>query len=179
MAQVLVLTGVTQAGKSTGAEFLKNSYGFTGVISHTTRELFSDEEDGVHYHKVTREEFMEKVEQDGFFEYEEIYGNLYGLSKEAFNEAVKGDTTVVLAINVEGAKTVKEYLGDKCTVIFVAPPSIDVLLQRVEENRKGDTERIAAFAKEMELKDSFDHLIYNDDLLDYYQQLGEIAKKLI
>lgn len=137
-------------------------------VSATTRAPRGKEEEGKDYFFLTEAEFRQKIAEDSFVEYEEVYaGTLYGTLKSAV-ESVAKDGIALLDIDVKGGQNVKRIYGDKSLVIFVKPPSLEILESRLR-NRGTDVEasiqkRLARAAYEMQFADQSDVVIVNDDL---------------
>ena len=136
-------------------------------ISHTTRNPRPGEENGVHYHFVSDEEFRELREADGFLEHAEYGGNAYGTSWKAIEEPLDEGYDVVLEIEVQGAAQVRERRPSAC-LIFLLPPSLEVLEDRL---RGRGTDKEAVIQRRMALVDRefaaakiFDYAVVNDDL---------------
>ncbi|CAJ2507229.1 Uu.00g084150.m01.CDS01 [Anthostomella pinea] len=121
----IVIAGPSGVGKGTLWTMLRDRHPntFSLSISHTTRAPRTGEVRGVHYHYVTREEFKQLIDQDAFIEHAEFGGNLYGTSREATRPAVnKDDKIIVLDIDIEGVKQVKESHFN-ARYVFIKPPS--------------------------------------------------------
>ncbi len=153
-------------------------------VSATTRRPRDGEIDGVHYHFLTEEEFREKIKNDAFLEWEEFYnGTLYGTLKQSVeNELIKG-YFVLLDVDVLGALNVKKIYGNRALSLFLAPPSIEVLKERLiargtetEETLKTRVERAH---KELGHASQFDHIIINDELETAYLKIKDIVTSFI
>jgi len=136
-------------------------------ISHTTRSPRSGEQNGVHYHFVSGEEFRALREADGFLEHAEYGGNAYGTSWQAIEEPLEAGDDVVLEIEVQGAAQVRERRPSAC-LIFLLPPSLAVLEGRLR-GRGTDEEaviqrRMALVDRELAAAKIFDYAVVNDDL---------------
>ena len=136
-------------------------------ISHTTRERRPGEQDGVAYHFVTRAAFQELVDADAFLEWAEYHGNRYGTSRAALEAPLARGHDVLLEIEIQGARQVRERRPD-ARLIFLLPPSVEVLEARL---RSRGTESAAALAgrlrlarSELAAADGFDYAVVNDDL---------------
>jgi len=136
-------------------------------ISHTTRSPRSGEQNGVHYHFVSDEEFRALREADGFLEHAEYGGNAYGTSWQAIEEPLEAGDDVVLEIEVQGAAQIRERRPSAC-LIFLLPPSLAVLEDRLR-GRGTDEEaviqrRMALVDRELAAAKIFDYAVVNDDL---------------
>ncbi|QCZ92073.1 guanylate kinase [Salinimonas iocasae] len=135
-------------------------------VSHTTRKPRPGEEDGVHYHFVSREQFEKLIEQGVFFEWAEVFDNYYGTSRVTIEQTLHRGIDVFLDIDWQGARQVKKLLPDACGV-FILPPSTQVLKERL--NRRGQdsddviASRMREAVSEMSHYDEFDYVLVNDD----------------
>ena len=173
----IIITGPSGAGKGTLIvlifKFLK-FIGFHFSRSVTTRDLKQHEKNGVDYFKVTKERFMEMIEEELFLEWEENHGNYYGtLKSECFFD---DDTAVVFDVDVRGAKTLKKFFPD-ALVIFIAPPSILELKKRLIARARESVEKIESRIQhyidhESKEEYSFDYRIVNHHP---YQMLADAA----
>jgi guanylate kinase len=137
-------------------------------VSCTTRPPRDGEIDGVHYHFLSREAFAEAVESGDLLEYEEVYpGRFYGTLRSAVEDTARF-APVLLDIDVRGAETVKQHFGELAFTVFVAPPSLQVLEERLRaRGTETDTTlrtRLDRAAYEMRFQDRFDLALVNDDL---------------
>ena len=147
-------------------------------VSHTTRKPRPGEEDGVHYHFVSREQFEALIEQGVFFEYAEVFGNYYGTSRVTIEQTLHRGIDVFLDIDWQGARQVKKLMPDTCG-IFILPPSLNVLEQRLN-NRGQDSEevnagRMSQAVSEMSHFNEFDHVIVNDDFATALSELEAVV----
>lgn len=167
--RIIVLTAPSGAGKTTLARRLMAAFpALRFSVSCTTRAPRQGETDGVHYHFLSPEAFGRAVQAGELLEYEEVYpGRFYGTLRSAVEDAAR-TAPVLLDIDVRGAETVKQHFGDAAFTLFVAPPSLDILEQRLRA-RGSETDamlrtRLDRAAYEMTFRDRFDHALVNDDL---------------
>lgn len=165
---LIVMTGASGVGKGTLREqWLANQNVFYST-SWTTREARPGERSGEDYVFVSKEEFLDKVKQDGFLEHAEFVGNHYGTPIEPIEDALARGQDVVLEIEVEGAMQVKERMGDQAILIFVMPPSLTELRRRLTGRATETPERIekrlARAREEIVKAHEFRYAIINDDL---------------
>jgi len=180
MSKLFIISGLSGSGKDSVIEGLKkDGLDYSQVITTTTRARRENETEGNPYYFVTRDQFQKMLKQDEFFEWAEVYDNYYGNSKQAVQEALAGDRPVILRIDPQGAKTVKEKLP-QAMVIFIVPPSLEVLEQRLKE-RGSETEetlkrRLTEAKKELETIDSWDYVVINEQgkLDEAVQKVKEI-----
>ncbi|GEA12155.1 guanylate kinase [Alteromonas sp. KUL49] len=180
LGNLFILAAPSGAGKSSLIKALMEKYGANAAnpmqvsVSHTTRAPRPGEVNGQHYHFVDKTEFEALIEQGAFFEWAEVFGNYYGTSRITIEETLHKGIDVFLDIDWQGARQVKEVLPDTCG-IFILPPSLDVLNERLN-NRGQDSQEVIAgrmskAVDEMIHYDEFDHLIINDD---FDTALGEL-----
>lgn len=145
-------------------------------ISYTTREKRDKEKNGEDYFFVSEKEFLDMVSQGKFLEWEKVHGAFYGTSKDWIEENLNIGKNIILDIDVNGAKNVKKKLGG--TLIFIAPPSIEILAHRIKErNTETDLDiekRLSVAKREILKKDFFDFVIENDILEKSIKKLMEI-----
>lgn len=168
--KIIVFSAPSGSGKSTlVAALMERISNLHFSISATSRAPRGLEENGREYFFLSPEEFRNKIQTGDFIEYEEVYHNkFYGtLKSEVENQMQKGEN-VVLDIDVKGAVNVKKLYGAKALLVFIQPPSIDVLRQRLIKRATDAPEviedRINKAAFELTFASKFDAVITNDDL---------------
>lgn len=168
---IIILTAPSGAGKTTiKTRLLANMDGLLSFsVSETTRKIRSGEKDGVDYIFITEEAFTQKIEDGGFVEWQMVYpGMYYGTTVEEMERIWKEGKTPLLDIDVKGAVNVKKIYGDRVLSIFIAPPSIEVLKERLIKRGTDSAEqiqiRIDKAEEEMGYRDQFDKLILNVDI---------------
>jgi guanylate kinase len=178
LGNLFILAAPSGAGKSSLIKALMEKYESNTAtpmqvsVSHTTRQPRPGEVDGVHYHFVSREQFEALIEQGVFF------GNYYGTSRVTIEQTLHRGIDVFLDIDWQGARQVKKLMPDTCG-IFILPPSLDVLEQRLN-NRGQDSEeviagRMAQAVAEMSHFNEFDSVIINDDFATALNDLEAIV----
>ena len=177
---VLVLSGPSGAGKSSLVNKISDKIGaFYFSISTTTRAMREGEEEGVHYHFVSKKEFEKEIENDNFLEYATVHGNYYGTSLKPVREALSQGKLVIFDIDVQGNMAVKNRLGDITTSVFITPPTLSELKKRLEK-RSTDTKevieaRIKMATREIQRTSEYDFIVVNDDLDTAANVLRQIA----
>jgi len=177
---VLVLSGPSGAGKSSLINKIADEIGdFYFSLSTTTREKRKGEEEGVHYHFVSKEAFEEDIKNDNFLEYAIVHGNYYGTSLNPVREALLKGKLVIFDIDVQGNMAVKNRLGDITTSVFITPPTLSELKNRLQK-RSTDTEevingRIEMARREIQRTSEYDFIVVNDDLEEAAKVLKQIA----
>jgi guanylate kinase len=178
---ILVLSGPSGAGKSTILKEIMNDIGECYFsISTTTRPMRTGEVEGIDYHFVTKEEFQEDIDNDMFLEYANVHGNYYGTSIRPVKKALKDGKLVIFDIDVQGNTVVTNRLGDITTSVFISPPTLSALKERLEK-RETDTQevinaRLKMAKREIQRITEYDYLIINDDLEEAAGILKTIAK---
>lgn len=153
-------------------------------VSATTRSPRPGEIDGKHYQFLKESEFEEKANSGEFLEWEEVYnGTKYGTLRKTVENELKKGYYILLDIDILGALNVKKKFGDRALGIFIAPPSLDTLRQRLID-RGSETDhslkkRLERAKKEMLYADKFDHQIVNDNLDEAYQKIKHIVENFI
>ena len=165
--KMFIFTAPSGAGKTTIVRHLLKQYDFLGFsISATTREKRAHEVDGKDYYFLSKEEFDKRVKNDEFVEWEEVYEDRYGTLKSEVERVWALNKHVVFDIEVKGATNIKKLYGDRCKAIFIKPPSLKILIERLT-NRNTESEsslrkRIARVKREMTYQNSFDAVLVND-----------------
>lgn len=174
---VFVISAPAGTGKTTLVKMLKEEFPcVVESISCTTRQPRSGEIDGKDYHFLTLEQFKAKVQVDDFVEHAEVFGNLYGTSREyLLLEQAKGNH-VILVIDTQGAMQIKKAV--EATFIFLSPPSMEALRERLYNRKTESTAeaevRLSVAKEEMALIHRYDYCIVNEDLQTAYQVLRSI-----
>ena len=134
-------------------------------VSHTTRAQRPGEENGINYHFVDRESFESSAKNGAFFEWAEVFGNLYGTARTEVTARLKQGTDVILEIDWQGAEQVKAAVPTSCS-IFIVPPSLDTLRERLQGRGQDDNKtiesRMAEAKSELEHWREADYVVLND-----------------
>ena len=183
--KMFIFTAPSGAGKTTIVRHLLDTYDFLDFsISATTRDMRAHEVDGKDYYFLTPEEFRTKVDNDEFIEWEEVYEDqYYGTLKSEVDRVWESGKHIVFDIEVKGATNIKQLYGDKCHAIFIKPPSIEILIERLT-NRKTESDsslkkRIARVKREMTYQDSFDAILVNDLLKVAFKEVEFMAETFV
>ncbi len=168
VGQLYVISGPSGVGKSAIIKELRQRVSDLGYsISHTTRKPRSNEANGVNYHFVDRMTFRKMIGDGGFVEWAEIYNEIYGTSFSGLRNQIDQGLDVLMDLDSQGAKNIKEHFKDS-VLVYVLPPSLEVLEKRLRERATDDEKVInTRFEKALkELKDCvwYPYLIINDDL---------------
>jgi len=177
---LFVLSGFSGAGKGTIMKsFFEQYEGFVLSISATSREPRENEQHGVHYFSVTREQFEERIRTGNLIEYTEYQGNYYGTPRDFVVENLEKGLDVFLEIEVEGAENIRKQYPDAVT-IFVSTPTPQELQKRLRGRGTNTEEQIRGRLKraveEAKIIDNYDYLLINDDLDECVRALYEITQ---
>lgn len=187
----VVIAGPSGVGKGTLIaklmEEFKNIFGFS--VSHTTRDPRPGEEDGVHYNFTTRDSMEGEIKEGKFIEFADVHGNFYGTSKAAVDKVADAGKICILDIDVQGVRSVKAAEMNPTPIfIFIKPPSMDLLEQRLRgrgtETEEKVQKRLKGAKAELDYADdnggaNFDNVIVNDDLEKAYEAIKDALKENI
>lgn len=176
--KMILFTAPSGAGKTTIVRYLLGRYDFLDFsISATTRPKREYEVDGKDYYFLSREEFQEKIDDGEFVEWEKYAENFYGTLKSEIERLWAEEKIIVFDIDVRGASSIKELYGDACLAIFVRPPSVEVLINRLikrgTETKDSLRKRINRVKREMTYENRFDDILVND-VLDVAKKEAEV-----
>ncbi len=178
--KLFVLSGSSGVGKGTVINgFLKRNPSFSLSISCTTRKMRPGEADGINYFYISREEFEQSVKNGEFLEWAEFAQNLYGTKRAFVEKCLNNGKDLILEIETIGALKVKEQMPD-AVLIFIAPPSIEELEQRLRGRHAEDEEtiqkRLSEVRAEIERSKKYDYTIVNDEVDSAILALEKIIK---
>lgn len=153
-------------------------------VSATTRRKRPSETDGVDYYLLTVPQFKQKISEDSFVEWEEVYNDLfYGTLKSEVERIWKENKTVAFDVDVEGGLNIKKIYGDNLLSVFVKPLSVEVLRRRLTERNTESPESLVTRIKKAELElayeNKFDHVIVNDTLDHALEQAQALVKEFL
>lgn len=165
--KLIIVTAPSGAGKTTLVSALvKDDDSLCVSVSHTTRPRRSSETDGVNYHFIDENTFLEMLQDGDFLESAEVYGHRYGTSQKWVNQQLESGKNVILEIDWQGAAQVRNLYPDACS-IFILPPSLETLTRRLRERAQDDEDTIEDRMKEarsvIEHVCEADYVVVNDE----------------
>lgn len=183
MSALLILSGPSGCGKSTlSAEILSKIPNAYFSISTTTRPKRENEQNGVHYHFVSKEEFLAQIEDGKFLEWAQVHNNYYGTSLLPITQALEQGKLVVFDVDVQGHKSIKEHFGNEAKSVFITTKNAEILKSRLQMRNTDDKAtielRLTQAQSEIQHLCEFDFLIVNDDINEAKNAIVCIAKSL-
>ena len=181
--KVLIFSAPSGAGKSTVVRHLMSKYNFLGFsVSATSRAPRGDEKHGKEYFFYSAGEFRKMIEQDLLVEYEEVYaGFYYGTLKSEVQRIFDEGKIAVFDIDVKGGITLKKLYGKSALSVFILPPSIEALKERLisrgTETEESVIRRVAKAREEMSYSASFDKIVVNDNLERCLEEAESIVEQ--
>lgn len=185
MSKLVIFTAPSGAGKTTIVRHLLDRFdNLEFSVSATTRARRPHEQHGRDYYFLSPQEFMQRVKNGDFLEWEEVYpGQYYGTLREEVERLWKEGKDVIFDIDVKGAWKLKQAYPDQSLAVFVMPPSKEVLLQRLRDRHTEDEEslrkRMARASAELEWAPRFDVVLVNDRLEDALQQAEQLVSEFL
>jgi len=180
---VIVITGPSGVGKGTLIRLLRDELPQLALsVSATTRAPRPGEEEGIDYRFLSDEQFDSLLREGAFVEHAEYAGRRYGTLREDLERRAAAGQPVVLEIEVQGARQIRDALPDALQV-FIAPPSREALRERLVGRGTDDADviarRLAAAEAELDAQDEFAHVVVNDRLEDAVSELSGIVRGAI
>lgn len=178
---LVVFSGPSGVGKGTVRKkfFEKMGDKLYYSISMTTRAMREGEENGVDYYFVSREKFLEEIKNDNVLEYNEYVGNFYGTPKSVVFDKIENGIDVVLEIEVNGARIIKEKVPN-CVSIFIAPPSFESLKERLvgrnTETAEVIEKRLKRAEEEIKSANLYDYVVINENIEDASNEVISIIE---
>ena len=180
--KLVIFTAPSGAGKTTLVRHLVSTMPdkLMFSVSATTRHKRQHEKNGIDYLFITKEEFKQRVINNDFLEWQEVYdGNYYGTLKSEIDRILQQGKNVIFDVDVEGATNIKKFYGNKALTIFVQPPSIEALRNRLigrnSETNYTIEQRVKKAILELEYAPRFDHTLVNDRLELAKQQACQLV----
>ncbi len=179
--KLFIISAPSGTGKTTLCNAMRKQFpDLVYSISYTTRAPRAKETEAVDYHFITKEQFEKHIRDGNWAEWAEVHGNFYGTSAEDLNAQLEAGRDILLDIDVNGAKQIKQRFANSIT-IFIMPPSIEELRNRLK-SRNSEPEdvikrRIENAKGEIASKNFYDHIIINDRLEDAIEQLSSLIEQ--
>jgi len=184
--KLIIFSAPSGSGKSTIINKLMSEYGLRGrfSISATSRKPRGSEQDGVEYYFLTEEDFRKRISEGDFLEYEEVYpGCFYGTLRSEVDRTLDRGENVILDIDVQGGLNVKKIYGDRALTLFIQPPSIERLRERLERRGTDAPEvierRLAKAETELSFAPKYDAIVVNDDLEEACQSAARVVEDFL
>lgn len=180
--KIIVLCAPSGTGKTTiKNELLRRDPTIVFSVSATTRPKRENEREGKDYYFITEDEFKAHIENNDFIEYNYHFDNYYGTLKMAVEPDLRLGCNVIVDVDVNGALAFKKLFPDQTVMIFVMPPSLEELKQRLLK-RGTETEeelkiRLARVQEEMSYAKEFDHIVINDDVMRAADEILTIIRQ--
>jgi guanylate kinase len=183
--KLVIFSAPSGAGKTTIVQYLLTKIPeLEFSISATTRKARGDEKNGRDYYFISKEEFLHRIAKKQFVEFEEVYtGTFYGTLRTEIERIWKKGKTVIFDIDVEGGLHLKRKYGDQALAIFVQPPSLEVLKERLTgrgtDSAEKLLERFAKAEKELNYAPQFDIILKNHDLQTACVEAEKLVRNFI
>ncbi|MDH5610865.1 MAG: guanylate kinase [Gammaproteobacteria bacterium] len=173
-----IISAPSGAGKSSLVSALVKDWPDTEVsVSHTTRAIRPGEIDGVNYHFVDEATFVDMIDRGLFLEHAQVFDNRYGTSRQSIQEQLLKGKDVILEIDWQGARQIRQLVSD-CKTIYILPPSIAALRERLQKRGQDDDKlierRMRDAVSEMSHYSEFDYIVINDDFEQAKNDLSAI-----
>ncbi len=182
--KLIVISAPSGCGKTTIAKAILAKYPtMLFSVSATTRHIRVGEVNGRDYFFLTKQEFKDRIRIGDLVEWEKIYGNYYGTMKSEIHRALDHGYSMIFDVDVNGALSIRQHFPKDSVLIFIKPPSMEVLKKRLE-NRKTENletlkQRLDRVPMELEQGSQFDFQVVNDDLNKAVVEVDEIVQKKI
>ncbi|MEI7747710.1 MAG: guanylate kinase [Chlorobiaceae bacterium] len=182
--KLVVFSAPSGTGKSTIAKMvLERLQNIRFSVSATTRSKRAGEQEGANYYFLDREDFEEKIRNGGFIEHEFFFGNFYGTLLDKTYNVLDSGTNILLDLDVKGALNVKKLFPETSLLLFLKPPSIEVLKERLKGRESEDedslNERLERARLELGYADQFDEVVVNDKLDEAVATVTAIISKFL
>ena len=183
MKYLIIISAPSGTGKTTLCKALQKVIReLEWSISFTTRDKRKMEKNGVDYYFVSTPNFQELIKNNSFAEWENVHGHYYGTEKKTLENAITSKKFLLLEMDVKGAMSIKRLYPENTFSIFISPPSIDHLRERLlnrgsESIRKIET-RLKRIKKELKYMNKFDHVMINENFDIAKEELIKVVNKL-
>lgn len=185
LGKLLIFSAPSGSGKTTIIkELLKENLNFKFSISATSRKPRHNEKDGVDYYFLDKEEFQKRIAKDDFLEWEEVYTDVYyGTLKSEVQRIRESGSNVIFDVDVVGGVNIKNFYKEEALAIFIQPPSVEELRNRLTtratDSKEEIEKRISKAEYELTFASKFDKIIINDNLETAVLETVDIVKKFI
>jgi len=182
--KLIVFSAPSGTGKSTIANIvLERLPHLKFSVSATTRQKREGEQEGVNYYFFCKEDFERTIQSGGFIEYEFFFGNYYGTLLDKTYQAIHAGSNMLLDLDVKGALNLKKLFPDNSLLLFIQPPSMEVLQERLKSRESEDEHslsiRLQRAQLEMEYASQFDEVVVNDTLQEAVDAVMAIITKFL
>ena len=185
IGKLIVFSAPSGSGKTTLVKhLLKQNLSLGFSISATSRKPRGEEEDGIAYYFLSKEAFRQKIHEDAFVEYEEVYkDNFYGTLKTEVQRLCEEGKNILFDIDVQGGLKIKSKYPENTLAVFVQPPSLEELekrlLERSTESKEKIQKRLYKAEVEMTFSEKFDAILVNDDLTQAKKDVVRLVNKFL
>jgi guanylate kinase len=185
LGKLIIFSAPSGAGKTTIVRhLLEQNLNLEFSISATSRGMRHNETDGKDYYFLTPEEFRSKIENNEFLEWEEVYSGIYyGTLKSEVDRIRANGQNVIFDVDVVGGCNIKKFYGDEALAVFVQPPSVEELRNRLVSRCTDSSEviekRVAKAAYELTFANQFDCIIVNNDLAKAFEDAENCIREFI
>ena len=187
MAKCLIISAPSGSGKSTIVNWMMSEHPELKMkfsVSATSRAPRGQEQNGVEYYFLSVEDFKQKIANNEFLEYEEVYaGGFYGTLKASIENMLNEGYNVVFDVDVKGGVNIKKYFGEQALSLFIQPPSIDELRRRLigraTDSMEKIEERLAKAEYELTFASKFDKVVVNDNLEQAEKEALSIVQEFL
>ncbi len=184
-AKLIIITAPSGSGKTTMVKHIMSKCdNVVFSTSATTRPRRANEIDGREYHFLTKEEFLEKIENNAFVEWEEVYpGRFYGTLKSEVEGKISQGKNILFDIDIKGALNLKKIYPENSLAVFIKAPNLQTLIDRLSKRNSETPEtlemRIKKAKGEMLYRDSFDRVVVNDNLEKAFNEIEVVVKTFL
>lgn len=181
--RLIVISAPSGAGKTTLVNALIDSTPDLKIsISHTTRPIRPGEQDGVNYYFISDDEFKNLLDRREFLEYAKVYDYYYGTSKVWVENELNKGSDIILEIDWQGAQQIKSMFPNSASFIYILPPSLEILKERLEKRAQDKPDvisyRLAKAKEDISHYNEFDYVVVNDDLDQTVASIQSIIKSI-
>lgn len=182
--RIIVIVAPSGTGKSTLIKRLMDEIvSLKWSVSCTTRPKRVGEKEGVDYFYITAKDFEDRIKSSEFIEWAKVHSNYYGTSKKFVEEGLNRGEHLLFDLDVQGCDAIKEIYGDEANIIFIEPPSVEILKERLTkrgtDNLDVINERLSNSIKELARKNDFDFNVVNDNIEKAYIDFKFIVQKIL